>query len=103
MLAAAPDAIVAGADDAVRPAWLDEWLAWRDLPAVARGNLFVVDANLLHRSGPRFVDGVEQICKVLAAARANRSAQEPLMRVANPLAASRCPIICLASARHASG
>jgi iron complex transport system substrate-binding protein len=73
VLAAAPDAIVAGADDAVRPDWLDEWLAWRDLPAVARGNLFVVDANLLHRSGPRFVEGVEQICKVLAAARANRS------------------------------
>jgi iron complex transport system substrate-binding protein len=71
VLAAAPEAIVAGTDDAVRPAWLDEWLAWRDLPAVARRNLFVVDANLLHRSGPRFAEGVEQICKVLAAARAN--------------------------------
>jgi iron complex transport system substrate-binding protein len=71
VLAAAPDAIVAGADDAVRPAWLDEWRAWRDLPAVAHGNLFVVDANLLHRSGPRFAEGVEQICSALAAARAN--------------------------------
>jgi iron complex transport system substrate-binding protein len=71
VLAAAPDAIVAGADDAVRPPWLDDWTAWRDLPAVARGNLFVVDANLLHRSGPRFVEGVEQVCRVLAAARAN--------------------------------
>lgn len=73
VLAAAPDAIVAGADDGVRPEWLDEWLAWRGLPAVARGNLFVVDANLLHRSGPRFAEGVEQICNVLARARANRS------------------------------
>ena len=71
VLAAAPDAIVAGADGAVRPGWLDDWLAWRELPAVARGNLFVVDANLLHRPGPRFADGVEQICKALAAARAS--------------------------------
>jgi iron complex transport system substrate-binding protein len=73
VLTAAPDAIVAGADDGVRPEWLDEWLAWRELPAVARDNLFVVDANLLHRSGPRFAEGVEQLCKVLATARANRS------------------------------
>jgi iron complex transport system substrate-binding protein len=71
VLAAAPEAIVAGADNAVRPVWLDEWRAWRNLPAVARGNLFVVDANLLHRSGPRFAEGVNQICRVLAAARAN--------------------------------
>jgi iron complex transport system substrate-binding protein len=76
VLAAAPEAIVAGADNAVRPAWLDEWRAWRDLPAVARGNLFVVDANLLHRSGPRFAEGVDQICRVLAEARANRPGEK---------------------------
>jgi iron complex transport system substrate-binding protein len=71
VLAAAPDAVVAGADRGERPAWLDAWRAWPDLPAVARGNLLVVDANLLHRSGPRFVDGVEQLCAVLATARTN--------------------------------
>jgi iron complex transport system substrate-binding protein len=71
VLAAAPDAIIAGADRGERPAWLDLWLAWPDLPAVAHGNLLVVDANLLHRSGPRFVDGVEQLCATLATARAN--------------------------------
>jgi iron complex transport system substrate-binding protein len=73
VLAAAPDAIVAGADGAVRPQWLDEWRAWPGLPAVARGNLFVVDANLLHRPGPRFAEGVAQICQALVAARANGS------------------------------
>jgi iron complex transport system substrate-binding protein len=71
VLAAAPQAIIAGTDDAVRPAWLDEWRRWPEIPAVARGNLFVVDANLLHRGGPRFAEGVEQVCRVLAAARAN--------------------------------
>src|SRR5450432_1400038 len=69
VLAAAPEAIVAGTDGAVRPAWLDAWQSWRSLPAVAQGNLFVVDANLLHRAGPRFIDGVESLCEALDLAR----------------------------------
>ncbi len=35
-----PDAIIAGADRAVRPAWLDEWKRWPTLPAVARRQSF---------------------------------------------------------------
>ena len=71
VLAAGPAAIVAGTDDAVRPAWLDDWRRWKDLPAVKHDNLFVVDANLLHRAGPRFADGVAQLCAALAQARSN--------------------------------
>ncbi|MGH8851832.1 MAG: cobalamin-binding protein [Casimicrobiaceae bacterium] len=71
VLAARPDVIVAGTDAAVRPPWLDDWRRWPDLPAVARGNLFVVDANLLHRAGPRFVDGAEALCALIDRARAN--------------------------------
>ena len=71
VLAARPSVIIAGTDGAVRPAWLDAWRRWTDLPAVARGNLFVVDANLLHRPGPRFVDGAEALCAVIDRARAN--------------------------------
>jgi iron complex transport system substrate-binding protein len=56
----------------VRPDWLDAWRRWRELPAVAHGNLFVVDANLLHRAGPRFVAGAEQLCAALDRARENR-------------------------------
>lgn len=70
VLAARPAAIIAGTDGAVRPAWLDAWRRWPDLPAVARDNLFVVDANLLHRAGPRFVDGAEALCAVIDRARA---------------------------------
>jgi iron complex transport system substrate-binding protein len=65
VLAAAPEAIVAGTDDAVRPAWLDEWSRWSRVPAVEYGNLLVVDANLLHRASPRFVDGAAQLCAAL--------------------------------------
>ena len=71
VLAARPEAIIAGTDNALRPAWLDEWRQWRDIPAVTHGNLFVVDANLLHRAGPRFVDGAEQLCATLDRAREN--------------------------------
>ena len=69
VLAVAPDAIVAGTDGAVRPAWLDDWRRWTSLPAVRRDNLMVVDANLLHRPGPRFAEGVEQLCAALDRAR----------------------------------
>ena len=72
VLAMQPDSIIAGSDDGRRPIWLDEWKRWRDVPAVRYGNLFVADGDLLHRSGPRFVDGVEALCAMLAQARANR-------------------------------
>jgi iron complex transport system substrate-binding protein len=71
VLAARPEAIIAGTDNAIRPVWLDEWKRWRELPAVAHGNLFVVDANLLHRAGPRFAAGAEQLCAALDQAREN--------------------------------
>jgi iron complex transport system substrate-binding protein len=70
VLAAAPQAIIAAGDDGLRPEWLDLWRRWPQLPAVARGNLLVVDGNLLHRSGPRFFDGVDQLCAALDSARA---------------------------------
>jgi iron complex transport system substrate-binding protein len=73
VVAAAPEAIFAGSDDGRRPAWLDEWPRWRDMPAVRYGNLFVADGDLLHRSGPRFVDGVEALCTMLNQARGNRA------------------------------
>ncbi len=70
VLAARPEAIVAGTEGALRPAWLDAWRSWPALPAVRAGNLFAVDANLLHRPGPRFVAGAEQLCATLDRARA---------------------------------
>ncbi len=70
VLAASPQVIV-GADDAGgRPAWLSEWSRWSALPAVRDGNVIVANGDLLHRPGPRFVDGVEQLCNGLAQARA---------------------------------
>jgi iron complex transport system substrate-binding protein len=80
VLAAKPDAIVAAGDDALRPEWLEDWKAWPSLPAVAAGNLLVVDGNLLHRPGPRFVDGVEQLCATLDEARRRVDSQAAAKR-----------------------
>ena len=69
VLAARPDVIVAGGDGGIRPSWLDDWKRWPALPAVASGSLVWVNADLLHRPGPRFLDGVEELCSALDAAR----------------------------------
>ena len=73
VIAAAPEVIVGGSDDGTRPTWLDDWKRWQDIPAVRYGNLFVANGDLLHRSGPRFVDGVESLCAMLGQARVNRA------------------------------
>ena len=70
--AARPEAIVGGSDDGTRPKWLDEWKRLPDIPAVRYDNLFAANGDLMHRSGPRFVAGVEALCATLDAARANR-------------------------------
>ena len=69
VLAANPQVIIAGTNDARRPAWLDAWTRWPAIDAVRHRTLYAVDANLLHRPGPRFIDGVEQLCATLANAR----------------------------------
>ena len=75
VLAARPEAIVAGTDYARRPAWLDAWRSWPALPAVRAGNLYTADAYLLHRPGPRFITGAEQLCATLDQARAALAAR----------------------------
>ena len=82
VLAAAPDAIVAGADGGARPAWLDEWRRWPALPAAAQGHLFVVNADLLHRAGPRFLDGIDELCAALDTARREHVLDPPIRPVA---------------------
>ena len=65
VLAARPDAIIAGGNGDERPKWLDDWRRWPDLPAAANAQLHAVDADRLHRPGPRFAEGVAQLCEVI--------------------------------------
>lgn len=73
VLATNPDAIVtasqgATASDRPLPA-LTRWRAWPQLHAVARGNLFAIDGDLLTRPGPRIAQGATQLCEDLDRAR----------------------------------
>jgi len=69
VVAARPDVIVGGDDQGNRPPWLDDWKRWPSIPAVREGNLFGASGDLLHRPGPRFLDGVAALCADLATAR----------------------------------
>jgi iron complex transport system substrate-binding protein len=53
----------------------DPFAGWRRFPAmtaVARGNLFSVDGELMNRASPRVLDGTEALCKHLETARSRR-------------------------------
>lgn len=71
MLAARPEAVLYGGEEnaaAIR----DYWARLAGAPAAREGNLYAVDANLLGRSSPRLLDGVDQVCAALDRARQRR-------------------------------
>lgn len=72
VIAADPEVIVASGMDEARPEWLDDWRGWKTLAAVAKGNLYFVPPDLIQRHTPRILDGAEQLCAHLEAARAKR-------------------------------
>lgn len=73
VLAANPDAIVTASQGATAPdrplPALTRWRAWPQLHAVAHGNLFAIDGDLLTRPGPRIAQGATQLCEDLDRAR----------------------------------
>ena len=44
---------------------LEKWQRLTSLPAVKSGRLRSVDGDLMHRYGPRFVDGLEQLARAI--------------------------------------
>lgn len=65
ILEAQPVVIIASDMGGAGPSPLAAWAAWPDVPAVASGNLYALDADLLSRPGPRILDGVAALCAVL--------------------------------------
>jgi iron complex transport system substrate-binding protein len=69
---AAPEVIIAGrfrADDSSAADGLAAWRQWESIPAVRKGNLYLIDANLIARSSVRILDGVRELCAGIARAR----------------------------------
>jgi iron complex transport system substrate-binding protein len=72
VLAADPEAIGGVTAEPGQAGNLEGWKQWPRLKAVARDNLFVVPADLIARNTPRILDGAQQLCEQLAAARERR-------------------------------
>jgi iron complex transport system substrate-binding protein len=85
VVAANPEAIVTASPGAVTAASAEAgarpefavWRAWPQMTAVARGNLFVLDPDLIDRPGPRLALGVAALCRDLDVARSRRPAGDP--------------------------
>jgi len=74
VVAADPEVVISTSMGKNGPDGLEMWSKWPRMMAVARGNLFVLDGNLINRHGPRILQGTEKICEQLDAARAKRPA-----------------------------
>jgi len=42
-----------------------EWLQWPTLPAVQKGNVYLIDSDLIDRAAPRMVSGLEEMAKLI--------------------------------------
>lgn len=43
----------------------DRWKRWQSLTAVRKGNLFQIQSDLLNRPGPRVLDGLRELVRIL--------------------------------------
>ena len=72
VLAANPEAIIAGGMGEENRHWLTHWEQYSNLKAVAEENLFFVPPSLIQRPTPRLMEGTELLCEKLDIARQNR-------------------------------
>ena len=65
-LARNPEIILIASHDATQSALVrSKWERFTQVPAVRAGRLHVVDGNLMHRYGPRIVDGLEALGRLI--------------------------------------
>ncbi len=72
VLAAAPEAIVAGGMGEDDTGWLEAWERFPGFTAVRRGNLFFVPPSYIQRPTPRVAEGSRILCEHLETARGRR-------------------------------
>lgn len=72
VVAANPEAILAGGMGERNRHWLTRWEGFPELEATAQGNLFFVPPSLIQRPTPRLLEGSLLFCEKLEQARAKR-------------------------------
>ena len=75
-----PDVIIASGQNGERPEWLKDWQRWSDLNAVKNNDIYHIHPDLMHRSTPRLLQGVEKVCKFLDKARLDQLLERPADR-----------------------
>ena len=64
-----PDLIVFSKNTAGNANWAGPWLRWKKVKAVAHQQIIELPPDLLVRSGPRILDGLEKLCASMDKAR----------------------------------
>ena len=65
VIAADPDLIIAGGPAEIWESWLARWQSLSALRAVRAGQLYRVDADVLHRQSPRVIEGATRLCEII--------------------------------------
>ncbi|ABV36770.1 periplasmic binding protein [Shewanella sediminis HAW-EB3] len=52
------------------------WVEWPEIPAVANEQIITIEGDLVHRTGPRVLKGMQQVCEKVAQARAQKQSQK---------------------------
>lgn len=73
VVTADPEAIFGATTEANPKGDLNSWQNWPRINAVAHDNLFGITADLISRYTPRILEGAQQMCEDLDAARAKRA------------------------------
>jgi iron complex transport system substrate-binding protein len=50
---------------AISPDQIKELPGWQGLKAVKENQIYIIDGDLVNRSGPRIVEGLEEMAKIL--------------------------------------
>ncbi|MFI8749425.1 cobalamin-binding protein [Vreelandella lionensis] len=74
VLAANPEAIIAGGMGEENRDWLTHWEQYPNLAAVEAGNLYFVPPSLIQRPTPRLLEGAQLLCEKLEHTRQKRGA-----------------------------
>ncbi|HUM17418.1 MAG TPA: cobalamin-binding protein [Candidatus Nitrosotalea sp.] len=65
-LARSPEVIILASHGSERsPLVHAKWERFSQVPAIAAGRLYAMDGNLMHRYGPRMVDGLERLARLI--------------------------------------
>lgn len=52
-----------------------DWIEWPEIPAVANKQIITIQGDLIHRTGPRVLKGMQQVCEIVNQARNQKESQ----------------------------